>query len=233
MRRIFNTKNLMAFILFTFIASIVYITVRIILAPTVAPASEVAVRVKSDYVLMLLQCILGVAAMSLPGFLWRRIRLSIPSYMLMAYAIFLYCAIYLGEVRAFYNTVPHWDTVLHTFSGAALGALGFSLVSLLNKTESVTFSLSPFFVALFAFSFAMSLGVIWEIYEFSMDYFLHTNMQRYMLQTGEPLVGQAALTDTMKDLIVDAIGALVMSGVGYISLKHKKGWLEQLLLKRL
>lgn len=231
MKKIFNENNLMRFIYLTFVASIIYISVRIILAPTVAPSAEVSVRVKGDYVLMLVQCIMGIFAMMLPNFLRRKIGLDIPSFMTVMYAVFLYCAVYLGEVVSFYYIVPHWDTILHIFSGAALGALGFSIVSLLNKSESVSFTLSPIFLALFAFCFALSLGVIWEIYEFSVDYLLHTNMQKYALETGESLIGQEALMDTMKDLIVDAVGALVMSVIGYISLKYKKSWLERLQLK--
>jgi len=231
MRKIFNTRNLLGFVFTTFVISIVYIIVRIILAPTVAPASDVVVRVKGDYVLMLLQCIVGVLAMLLPDFIQHRVRIQIPSFMLIVYAIFLYCAIYLGEVRNFYHTMPHWDTILHTFSGAALGALGFSLVSLLNKSEKLHLSLSPLFVALFALSFAVSLGVIWEIYEFAADSILRTNMQKFALEDGERLVGQAALADTMKDLIVDMLGALAVSAIGYVSLKYKKGWLERFQLK--
>ena len=231
MQKIVNTKNLLRFVLFTFLASTVYVSVRIILAPVAAPDSDGEVRVKSDYVLMLLQCIIGLAAMMLPGILQRAIRLDIPSVMLLVYALFLYCAIYLGEVRNFYYTVPHWDTVLHTFSGAALGALGFSLVSLLNKTESLHLSLSPVFVALFAFSFAVSLSVIWEIYEFAVDGLWGTNMQKFALEGGVPLLGRAALMDTMKDLIVDVIGAFAASAAGYISLKYEKGWLERFQLK--
>jgi uncharacterized membrane protein YjdF len=151
--------------------------------------------------------------------------------MLIMYAVFLYCAIYLGEVRDFYYRVPHWDTILHIFSGAALGALGLSVVSLLNQSEAITVSLSPVFVALFAFCFALSLGVVWEIYEFIIDGLLHTNAQKYALESGEPLIGQAALMDTMKDLIVDGVGAFVISTIGYVSLKYKKGWLERLLIK--
>ena len=230
-RRLINTKRLMIFIFFTFMVSIAYVSVRIATAPTVAPSAEGIVRVKSDYVLMLVQCILGAVAMTIPGFLWRTFRLSIPGVMMAMYAGFLYCAIYLGEVRNFYYKIPHWDTILHTFSGAALGALGFSLVSLLNKSETVPVSLSPIFVALFAFCFAASLGVLWEIYEFSVDYFLHTNMQKYALETGEKLSGQMAIIDTMKDLIVDAIGAAAVSIAGYISMKDKKGWLERFQLR--
>ena len=228
-----NMNNLMKFIFFSFIASVIFVVVRIILAPTIAPASDIAVRVKSDYVLMLAQSILGIVAMMFPGFLKRRANLNIPTSMLIVYVIFIYCAIYLGEVRNFYYRIPHWDTILHTFSGAAIGALGFSVVSLLNKLEKITFTLSPLFVALFAFCFAVTLGVIWEIYEFAMDYLLKTNMQKYALETGELLIGQTALKDTMKDLIVDATGAFVMSVIGYISLKHNKGWLERIEVKRL
>jgi len=233
MRKWFNVRNLMVYVLWTFLISIVFVVARIVNAPTIAPISDITFRVKSDYVLMLLQSIIGILALLLPLFLRRRANLSIPDFMLIAYALFLYCAIYLGEVRSFYYNVPHWDTILHAFSGAALGALGFSLVSLLNDTESVAFSLSPFFVALFAFCFAVSLGVLWEIYEFSMDYFLKTDMQKYMLENGEPLIGQAALMDTMKDLIVDAAGAFVMSAAGYVSLKHGKGWLERFQLRKM
>ena len=134
--RLFTTKNLMRLVFLTFIVSSVYAITRIILAPTVAPPSEITVRVKSDYVLMLVQCVLGLLAVMLPGYLRRKVRLDIPNVMMITYAFFLYCAIYLDEVRSFYFSVEHWDTILHTFSGVALGALGFSLVSLLNKSES-------------------------------------------------------------------------------------------------
>jgi len=223
----------MRLVFLTFIASFIYIIVRIVLAPTVEPLSEITVRVKSDYVFMLALCTIGLLAMMLPGYLRRRVRLDIPNVMMIAYALFLYCAIYLGEIRNFYYTVAHWDTVLHMFSGVALGTLGFSIVSLLSKSEYITFSLGPAFVAIFAFCFALALGSIWEISEFTVDSLLHTNSQKYALETGEDLVGQAALVDTMKDLIVDAIGALAVSTVGYISLKHRKGWLEKFYIRRL
>ncbi|MCL2159906.1 MAG: hypothetical protein FWH48_10900 [Oscillospiraceae bacterium] len=231
MKKIVNTKNIMRFIFLTFVGSTVFIAIRIALAPSVAPASKIATRVKGDYVLMFVQCLLGIVLMMFPGYLRHKVNLDIPNAMMIAYAVFLYCGIYLGEVRNFYYNVPHWDTVLHTFSGAALGTLGFSLVSLLNKSESVTFSLSPIFVAVFSFCFALSLGAIWEIYEFAIDFMLNTNTQKYALESGELLCGQAALADTMKDMIVDAIGAFAVSAVGYVSLRYNKGWLERLHIK--
>ena len=189
-------------------------------------------RTKSDYILMMLQCTLGIIAMLLPGLLTKRLRIVIPSGIYILYVIFLYCAIYLGEVRSFYYSVPHWDTILHCFSGAMLGALGFSFVTLLNNTQRVPVNLSPSFVAVFAFCFALSLGVVWEIYEFTFDGLLGLNMQKFALEGGEPLVGRDALADTMKDLIVDALGALATSIIGYVSIKYRKGWIEKLQIYR-
>ena len=85
-------------------------------------------------------------------------------------------------------------------------------------------------MAFFTLCFAVFLGVVWEFYEFTADSILHTNMQKFALESGQLLEGRAALMDTMKDLIVDTVGALVMAVVGYISLKYKKGWVEKLQL---
>lgn len=188
-------------------------------------------RSREDYILMLLQCFLGVAAILVPVRLMRRWDIEIPRVMFLMYIAFLYCAIFLGEVRSFYYTVPHWDTILHTFSGAMLGALGFSMIAVFNNTERIPLNLSPLFIAVFAFCFALALGGIWEIYEFTMDVVFGTNMQKFALNDGTLLAGQAALSDTMKDIIVDTVGALVMSAVGYISLKYQKGWVEKLMIR--
>ena len=211
-------------VLITLIGSAVWVIVSMALAP--AESDDPYTRVKSSYVLMLLQCVLGVVAMFLPSMLQRRFKVQIPSYMIVMYAVFLYCAIYLGEVRSFYRLIPNWDTILHTFSGAMLGALGFSLVTLLNNTDRVPLHLSPFFVALFAFCFAVTVGVVWEVYEFSADHILGTDMQKFGPGDGTAYVGHAALFDTMADLIVDSVGAFVMSLIGYVSLKFEKGWLK-------
>lgn len=220
------------FVLVSLIIAIITVSVVIVFAPAMPSTDSPFKRLKTDYILMLLECILGVFAMLLPKFLRQKVNLRIPSAMMLLYTIFLYCSIYLGEVRSFYYQVPHWDTILHTFSGAMLGALGFSIITILNRTEKVPVNLSPAFVAVFAFCFALSLGTIWEFYEFIADGILKTNMQKYALETGELLVGRAALTDTMKDLIVDSIGAIVISVIGYISIRDKKGWVEKILLKK-
>ena len=88
------------------------------------------------------------------------------------------------------------------------------------------------FVAFFAFNFAITMGVVWEVYEFVADGVLGTNMQKFALVDGNLLAGREALIDTMQDLMVDGIGAFIISFIGYVSLKHNKGWIEKLLLKR-
>ena len=214
-------------VLISFIAPLGYLVWRI----ATGGMTDGVGRSRQDYVLMLLQCLLGIAAILVPARLMRRWDVEIPRVMFLMYIAFLYCAIFLGEVRSFYYNVPHWDTILHTFSGAMLGALGFSMIAIFNNTERIPLNLSPMFIAMFAFCFALALGGVWEIYEFTMDAVFGTNMQKFALDDSTLLVGQAALSDTMKDIIVDAIGALVMSVVGYISLKYKKGWVEKLMIR--
>jgi len=114
----------------------------------------------------------------------------------ITFALFLFCGVYLGEVHDFYFRIPHWDTMLHVFSGFALGAIGFSIIGLVNKSDSVPVSLSPAFVAIFAFCFDVALGALWEIFEFAADTIAGLNMQKHTLENGEMLAGRAALADT-------------------------------------
>jgi uncharacterized membrane protein YjdF len=102
-----------------------------------------------------------------------------------------------------------------------LGAVGVSVIDIFNKSKKVNLNLSEGFTVLFAFFFAVALGGIWEIYEYSMDKFFGFNMQRYKTENGTPLLGQAALYDTMKDLVFDVAGALIICVLGYIMLKYK------------
>ncbi len=215
-------KNIIGnFLLITLLLSIVYTIIRIVISPSgVGTANHD--KVKSDYVLMLLQCVLGLIVMMIPSAIERRFCVDIPNRMEVIYFIFLYCAIYLGEVRNFYYIIPHWDTILHAFSGAMLGALGFSLVIILNDAEKVKFDLSPFFISLFAFCFALAMGAVWEIYEFTFDGLLSLNMQKFALADGTKLIGHEALRDTMKDIIVDALSALSIAVIGYYSMKESE-----------
>ena len=225
------TKIISNVVLASFVIPLGFIIYKIITAPVSNDLHVANLKVKSDYVLMFIQCLLGIVALFIPNIISKKKKIMIPNTMYIVYVIFLYAAIFLGEVRDFYYRVPHWDTILHTFSGAGIGALGFSVVSLLNKNENIKFNLSPFFVSLFAFCFAVMVGVFWEIYEFSFDGLLGLNMQKFALENGNLLVGRMALKDTMKDLIVDTLGAFFMCFIGYVSLKYKKGWIDKLIIK--
>lgn len=217
-------------VLISFIAPLAFLIYKIATTSNVLSEADIDGRVKSDYILMFLECILGIIAVILPNSLKEKFRIEIPDKMYYLYILFLYAAIFLGEVRDFYYVIPYWDVVLHTFSGLMIGFIGFSLVDILNnKNDKVM--LSPFFVAFFAFSFAITVGVVWEFYEFTADSLFGTNMQKYKLQNGTELVGREALKDTMEDLLVDGIGAFIASTIGYISLKYKKGWINDLYIK--
>ena len=137
----------------------------------------------------------------MPIVLGARFQVKIP-YETLA-VLFVYLSLFLGEVLDFYNRFWWWDVILHTTSAFLLGITGFLLVYVLNEDEKVNLDLSPFFIALFAFMFAMGFGAIWEIFEFAMDELFGLNMQKSGLQ------------DTMWDLIVDAIGAISISILGY------------------
>ena len=218
-RREHADRIVTAIVMSSLVISIGYAIFHIATAPGESVNFE---KVKGDYTLMLFQSIFGVIMMFFPSFLKKRWRITMPNLMHLIYVLFLYGAIYLGEVRNFYYTVPHWDTILHTFSGGMLGAAGFSVVDILNRDEKISMHLSPLFVAVFAFCFAISLGTLWEIYEFTGDSLLRMNMQKFMLEDGTKLAGQAALADTMKDLIVDACGAIIMTVIGYFSIRKNQ-----------
>lgn len=213
-------KVLFFILMITLVFSIVYAIINMASAPSGHIPEVSGGRVKSDYALMLLQCMLGVAVMFLPSVLERRLNVEIPNYMEIIFFIFLYAAIYLGEVHSFYAHYENFDKILHIFSGIMYGALGFTIVNVLNENSSLTFDLSPFFIALFAFCFSMALGAVWEIYEYTADGMFSLNMQKHMLEDGTVLMGRAALQDTMEDIIVDAGGALAVAVFGYIQLKN-------------
>ena len=147
---------------------------------------------------------LGIMAVTvMPLVLGRRFRVFIPPEFEVLAVVFVFASLFLGEVRGYYVRFWWWDAALHTASGFLLGILGFLLVYILNETEEVELHMKPGFVALFAFMFAVGLGAIWEIFEFGMDQIFGLNMQK------------SGLMDTMWDLIVDPIGALVISLLGY------------------
>ncbi len=184
-----------------------------------APDGGAGYHSRSDYVLMLVECILGLFVIHIPSLLEKKLKFEVPTLLYVLYMLFLYCAIFLGEVRSFYYLIPNWDTFLHAFSSVMTGLLGYMFVTILNRDERIIFKLSPFFIALFAFCFSVTVGSLWEIYEYTFDGLLGLDMQKHTLAGGNVLVGHAALSDTMKDIIVDACGALVASAIGYFSIR--------------
>jgi len=160
--------------------------------------------------------ILAIAALLLgPTLLRDRIPVRVPYEFQLVMLVFGFAALFLGEAQQYYVRFWWWDIVLHTASGFLLGIFGFLLVYLLNENRHVDLSMRPRFVALFAFLFAVSMGVVWEIFEFTMDRLFGLNMQKPML--GDP----SGLTDTMWDLIVDTLGAITIALLGW-SAMHKQ-----------
>ncbi len=222
-QKIKRNKQRLAIVLYVLLlASIVFALIRYVQTPSDAITQEPGSRTKNDYGLMIVQCLLGILVIYLPTFLEKKLKIDIPDLLEYMYLVFLFCAIYLGEVRNFYFRIPFWDTILHAMSGGMLAVIGFYIVLILNNWDRMDLHLSPFFVAFFAFCFAVTSGVVWEIYEFAVDRLLGMNMQKYLTDTGEALIGAAALQDTMEDLIVDLLSALVVSTLGYFALVRKK-----------
>jgi hypothetical protein len=155
---------------------------------------------------------LFVAAVALfstfiPDFLSERNILIIPSDIKLVIIIFIFASLYLGSLRSFYYRFWWWDLMLHTAAGLNLGFIGFFSLYFINRNKNIDLILSPLFIALFTFAFAVCLGTLWEIFEFSMDVIFGLNMQK------------SGLVDTMWDLIVDCIGSGIAAVISYIYLK--------------
>lgn len=165
--------------------------------------------------------------------------------------IFIFSAEILGEINAFYVKIPVWDTILHTTNGFLMAAIGFALIDLFNRSDRFSIKMFPYFVAFFAFCFSMTVGVLWEFFEFSMDWFfgldmqkdwilpsinsvklnttganvpVHVDIQSVVINGEKWNLGgylDIGIVDTMKDLMVNFIGAVVFSIIGILYLKHR------------
>ena len=192
-----------------------------------------------------LLCVLTLVLFLLPSAVERRLAIDLPDTLEIIILLFIYAAEILGEIRDFYIEFPYWDTMLHTLNGFLCAAIGFSL------------SLSPFFMAVVAFCFSMTIGVLWEFFEFAMDHLVLFDMQKdtvlntistvmldpnhgtkavvvsgikdtiLVLEDGTQMplgLGgylDVGIVDTMKDLFVNFIGAVVFSTVGYFYVKSR------------
>ena len=188
---------------------------------------------------------------SVPQFLDKKLGVTIPVGLETVIFIFIFSAEILGEINAFYVKIPIWDTMLHTTNGFLMAAIGFALIDLFNRSDKFSIKMSPYFVAFFAFCFSMTVGVLWEFFEFSMDWFFAADMQKDWIlpainsvklnPTGANIpihvdvqsvvingktwnLGgylDIGIVDTMKDLMVNFVGAVVFSIIGIFYLKHR------------
>ncbi|MBR4071825.1 MAG: hypothetical protein IKK26_04665 [Clostridia bacterium] len=232
----------------------VYIILRILVI-AVAVVSLVSGNIENFFL-----CILSLVLFLLPAFVERKFKVDLPDALEIIVLLFIFAAEILGEISSFYVRVPHWDTMLHTVNGFLFAAIGFAMVDVLNRSSRVKFNLSPFYLAVMAFCFSMTVGVLWEFFEFGMDMLVGFDMQKDTVinsitsvtfdttasnQTvafhdivDTVIIGadgsqyvfsdygvkgyvDTGIVDTMKDLIVNFIGAVVFSVVGFFYVKSR------------
>ncbi|HCC08028.1 MAG TPA: hypothetical protein DEP72_07740 [Clostridiales bacterium] len=221
-KRNYDWKEVIGRILFiTFVLCIIYLIFKVVISLTGTMASGVYDQMNNEYVLALILIVLGATVMVLPSIITKKRFVRVPNYMYLFFFMFLYCAMYLGEMERFYYIIPKWDIATHVFSSAMLVVLGFMIVNILNNKERVNTHTSPMFVALFAFCFSLSISIAWEIYEYVFDGLLSLNMQKYALEDGTLLVGHMAISDTMEDVFVSALGAFIIAVIGFFIIKRQ------------
>jgi hypothetical protein len=209
----------------------VYINRVLLIFLQLIMAAEVVVLLIRGEWLSAFLVIMIMAITIAPTLFKERLPVKIPPEFTILVIIFVFASLFLGEIQDFYLKFWWWDKVLHISSGLLLGIFGFLLVYVLNENSRIHVYLNIRFVALFAFLFAVATGTIWEIFEFGMDRFFGTNMQKMI--PGDPLSG---LTDTMWDLIVDTLGAAAMSLLGWWYMKRPEcyfleAWIQKFIEK--
>ena len=202
-------------------------------------------------------CALSLVLLILPSIISRKLKIVLPDTLEIVILLFIFAAEILGELNSFYVRVPHWDTMLHTINGFLCAAIGFALVDMMNRNDRFTFQLSPLYLAIVSFCFSMTVGVLWEFFEFSGDYFLGMDMQKdtivnaihsvnldptltntvvHIRDIADVIVVHSdgtqqalglggyldiGIIDTMKDLFVNFIGAVVFSITGFFYARSK------------
>ena len=150
----------------------VYLVLRLIVL-----ASLVSAIMRGEYESAFV-CVLVLVLFMLPFFVQKNFGIRLPSTLEIIILLFIFAAEILGELQSYFIQYPNWDTMLHTTNGFLCAAFGFSLIDILNRNSKVKFTLSPLYVALAAFCFSMTIGVLWEFFEFSMDRLFHLDMQK-------------------------------------------------------
>lgn len=224
----------------------VYMVLRLIVLATLV-SSILRGEYESAFI-----CLLVLALFMLPFFIQQNFGIELPSTLEIIILLFIFAAEILGELKCYFITFSHWDSMLHTTTGFLCAATGFALIDILNHNSRIKFQLSPIYVALTAFCFSMTVGVLWEFFEFGMDRLFLMDMQKdtvvqsitsVMLDptnsnvpvtidgiTSVAVNGQElgfdgyldiGLYDTMKDLFVNFVGAVVFSTIGYFYIKRR------------
>ena len=213
-------------------------------------------------------CLLTLVLLMLPTMIERSLMIDLPNTLEIIIMLFIFAAEMLGEIQAFYTTYQGWDTMLHTLNGFLCAAIGFSLVDMLNRHERFSLSLSPVFMAIVAFCFSMTIGVLWEFFECAMDQLFLLDMQKDSIMHSissvmlDPTGGNTpviirditdvivvaggeeiplglggyldvGILDTMKDLAVNFVGAVIFSFIGYFYVKNRgRGWFARRFIPR-
>lgn len=202
-------------------------------------------------------CVLVLVIYLLPQFVENRLNIDIPTTLEVIIFVFVFAAEILGELQSYFIKYSNWDTILHTSSGFLCAAVGFSLVDLLNRSDNVKVQLSPGYLAITAFCFSMTIGILWEFIEFSADRLFLLDMQKdtivnqissvsldptnsnisitvkgikdviLVTDSGEQALGlggflDIGLYDTMEDLFVNFVGAVVFSVAAFFECKSEK-----------
>lgn len=202
-------------------------------------------------------CGLTLILFTVPTLITNKLNIELPSFLEITVYLFIFAAEILGEIQNFYGVFKHWDTMLHTLNGFLCAAVGFSLIDIINRGERFNIKLSPLFLSLVAFCFSMTVGVLWEFYEYASDRYFLLDMQKDRIvqvissvelneeNKNVPVVLkditktdiyynndkdkitieggylELGINDTMKDLFVNFIGAVVFSILGYLYVKNR------------
>jgi len=202
-------------------------------------------------------CALSLVLLIAPSVIQKKLDFKLPSTMEVIILLFIFAAEILGELDSFFVRVPYWDTMLHTVNGFLCAAIGFALVDMINRNERFSFKLAPAYLAIVAFCFSMTVGVLWEFFEFAADRFIGLDMQKdtvlsaigsvaldptmsnkvvYVRDIADVIIVHTdgsrealglggyldvGLFDTMKDLFVNFIGAVIFSVIGYFYVKQE------------
>ena len=199
-------------------------------------------------------CLLSLLLFTIPTIIENKLKIELPTVLESIIYLFIFSAEILGEINNFYGIIPYWDTILHTLNGFLAAGIGFSLIDLLNK-NSKKIKLSPFFVAIVAFCFSMTIGVLWEFFEYGADSYFNLDMQKDRIVSkissveldpkkrnnailidnikstqinteDESIIIEGGyldigINDTMKDLLVNFIGAVCFSFIGFLYIVNR------------